>query len=198
MREFARLIQPREPDAHDGVMLLCECNPEPLHQNAFYDGFYSDTYVSNVFAFAPTGKIFLAFINYPGSWHDAMIVAPVLQEIKERLNGMKICVGQGFLHSGGMNVVFVGPIYRKRISDLSHALRPRMIRMFNVHTDLRQAAEWRCKICRVFGQWKCRLPSDAHKRHDLLEVIALLHNYRTHHENNNQITTVFSTEYEGY
>ena len=36
---------------------------------------YKDTICNNVFAFSPTGKIFYAALNYPGSWHDSQVSA---------------------------------------------------------------------------------------------------------------------------
>jgi hypothetical protein len=49
-----------------------------------------------------------------------------------------------------------------------------------------------------FCSLKARLPSDKNKRHDIIEAIVLLYNFRTHHEGCNEITTVFSYDYQKY
>jgi hypothetical protein len=36
-------------------------------QEKYYNGYHGDTTVNDVFAFAPTGKIIFAAINYVGS-----------------------------------------------------------------------------------------------------------------------------------
>ena len=61
----------------DGVSFLSECTDERIEQNAFYRGYNCDTTVNNVFAFGPDGKVFFAVINFPGSWVDDALIAPI-------------------------------------------------------------------------------------------------------------------------
>ena len=64
MREYADVIQAREPLADDvigymdGVSFQMECTSKHVQQNAFYYGYNCDTMVNTVFAFGPDGKVF--------------------------------------------------------------------------------------------------------------------------------------------
>jgi hypothetical protein len=44
-----------------------------LVQSQFYNGWTHGHYVSNVFVFAPDGKIICCVINAPGSFHDSTV-----------------------------------------------------------------------------------------------------------------------------
>lgn len=73
MRNYARMVNLREPEVDnvigfvDGLAIYCECCDDPFQQNAQYNGYHHDTTVNNVFAFAPTGKVIFACINFPGT-----------------------------------------------------------------------------------------------------------------------------------
>jgi hypothetical protein len=205
MERFAAMVHRREPLVDDvigfmdGLSIPCACSSEQKKQSSYYNGYYSDTTVANVFAFGPDGKIFLACINFPGSWHNSNVVSPILERLKERLDGKKICVDQGFPRQGFMEDVLVGPISQRQAELLSDVLRNAVIQRSNVYTSLRQASEWGMRSLQGgFCRLKARLPSDENKRHDIIEAIVLLHNFRTHHEGCNQITTVFSDDYQEY
>ena len=79
MVQYAEITSSPEPlvnniiDFVDGVSILVQCPEDEDIQNAYYNGYYHDTMINNVFAFAPTGKIIYASINCPGSWHDSNI-----------------------------------------------------------------------------------------------------------------------------
>ena len=50
----------------------------------------------------------------------------------------------------------------------------------------------------TFIRMKSRLPSNERKRKQILTVIIILHNFRTHVVGLNQIATVFNVEYDAY
>ena len=54
--------------------------------------------VNNVFAYGPDGKVFLAAINFPGSWADGSLTSRFLGYLKAKIRDYKICVDQGFPH----------------------------------------------------------------------------------------------------
>ena len=89
MEYFARLIHQREPEVDDvigfmdGLSLVSECTSDVFEQNAMYNGYHSETMVNNIIAYGPDGKVFLAAINFPGSWHDGSITANILPLIKD-------------------------------------------------------------------------------------------------------------------
>ena len=88
MREYASMVQAREPSVDDvigfmdGVSLSSECTDEWVEQNEFYCGYDSDTMVNNVFVYGPDGKVFFAAVNFPGSWADGALTARILASIR--------------------------------------------------------------------------------------------------------------------
>jgi hypothetical protein len=71
MREYADMIQAREPLADDvigfmdDVSFQMECTSERVQQNPFYCGYDCNTMVNNVFAFGPSGKVCLPQLTFP-------------------------------------------------------------------------------------------------------------------------------------
>jgi hypothetical protein len=147
MHHFASLVQGREPQIHDvigfmdGVALSTECSSEQVVQNAYYNGYHSDTMVNNIFAYGPDGKVFLAAINFPGSWHDGSITTNLMPYIKQWICGFKICVNQGFLRSGDANKVLVSSYSRRTAQRLACNLWPFLLRHSSIYTSLWQASE---------------------------------------------------------
>jgi len=152
---------------------------------------------NNVFAFGPDGKIFLAALNFPGSWHDSSLIARLLPKLKEKIKGKKICVDMGFPRSGDAHDILVGPYSKKKAKKLSPVLKKILLKRSSYYTSLRQASEWGMRALQgSFPRLKKRLPSDSKLRSIVLEAIVLVHNYRTHIIGLNQINTVFNEEYE--
>jgi len=120
MEYFARLIHQCEPEVDDvigfmdGLSLVSECTSEVFEQNAMYNGYHSETMVNNIIAYGPDGKVFLAAINFPGSWHDGSITANILPYIRERIGNYKMCIDQGFPRSGDASFTLVGPISHRQ------------------------------------------------------------------------------------
>ena len=89
MGVFTSMVNNRESLIHDvigfmdGVSLKTECTSEKVVQNAFYSGYECDTVVNNVFAYGPDGKVFIAAINFPGSWADGLLVHIFLFDSQE-------------------------------------------------------------------------------------------------------------------
>ena len=52
----------------DGLKLYLEPVNDPLIQNAYYNGWTHDTYIGNLFVFAPDGCIAIRIINAPGKF----------------------------------------------------------------------------------------------------------------------------------
>ena len=80
LKEYANLVHAYEPNLPygavgfvDGLNLLIFNPLDPDTQNAYYNGWLADTYCSNIFVFAPDGRIIYQVLNAPGSWHDARI-----------------------------------------------------------------------------------------------------------------------------
>jgi len=84
----------------DGVSLATECTSERVIQNAFCSWYECDTVVNNVFANGQDGKVFIAAINFPGSWADGLLSALFFYSVCRRIGPYEICVDQRFPHSG--------------------------------------------------------------------------------------------------
>ena len=202
---YAEMVQAREPLADniigfvDGVSIQVQCSDEILAQNSAYNGYHHDTACNNVFAFAPTGKIIFAAINYPGSWHDAQVCHELIDWVIEHIGAFAFCVDQGFRRSGPLYGKFVGPISKKARAALSEHVRDLLMRKHGVYVSLRQASEWGMRALQgTFARLKSRLTSDKEKRKVILEGCVYLHNFRTHYVGLNQIATVFNPHYHQY
>jgi hypothetical protein len=178
------MVQVREPLVDDiigfmdGVSFPAECTDNCIAQNAMYCGYDCDTMVNNVFAYGPDGKVFFAAINFPDSWADRSLTLRFLHQMKRRMASYKICVDQGFPHSGDAYGTFVGPITKKATRCLHHDVRNYLLLISNVHTSLRQASEWGMRgLQGTFPRCKKRLPSDPALRCLVIEAIVLIHNF---------------------
>ena len=205
MEMYAEMVRSREPLAHniigfiDGVAIPVQCSDDENEQNAYYNGYYHDTTVNNVFAFSPTGKIIHASINFPGSWHDSAVCFSLCEKMIEDVHVFAFCVDQGFPRSGLLYDKFVGPLSRRAKAALAAEVKDLIIRQHEVYISLRQAAEWGMRALQgSFSRLKSRLTSNKQKRHAIILCIVLLHNFRTERVGLNQIAAVFNAEYEQY
>ena len=78
--QYAAMVASREPAVRncigfvDGLALPTQwCSSIEEAQGAYFNGYHHDTTVNNVLAFAPTGKVMWAAVNFPGSWHDSTV-----------------------------------------------------------------------------------------------------------------------------
>ena len=87
MRLYAGMVYRREPLVKnvvgfvDGLSIAIMEDEDS--QATSYNGFYGDTRCNNVFA--PTGKIFYAIINNPGSWHDTQVAFPLVMVVLAKI-----------------------------------------------------------------------------------------------------------------
>jgi len=183
----------------DGFSLVSECTSEVLEQNAMYNGYHSETMVNNIIAYGPDGKVFLAAINFPGSWHDGSITANILPYIHERIGNYEMCVDQGLPRSGDASFILVGPISHRQAQRLAANLQQYLLTISNVYVLLHQASEWGMRgLQGAFPRFKKRLPGNAFKQSLVIQSIVSIHNFRTEIVGLNQIRTVFDPEYERY
>jgi len=205
MEYFARLIHQCESEVDDvigfmdGFSLVSECTSEVLEQNAMYNGYHSETMVNNIIAYGPDGKVFLATINFPSSWHDGSITANILPYIHERIGNYEMCVDQGLPRSGDASFILVGPISHRQAQRLAANLQQYLLTISNVYVLLCQASEWGMRgLQGAFPRFKKRLPGNAFKQSLVIQSIVSIHNFRTEIVGLNQIRTVFDPEYERY
>lgn len=203
---FSRLIQQREPllpdqlfGFVDGCSFPCATADDADVQNAYYNGWKSGTYVNNVFVFSPTGKIIFASINAPGSWHDAALCGDLYELLLDETKtteGLAIVADTAFPRSGPLARKIVAPT---EFDTVSHATNVAIeeIKRHQLIVSLRQAAEWGMRALQgTFGRLKTQLTSHNSTRFQIILSIVLLHNFRTKYVGLNQITSVFSDDYE--
>lgn len=88
MAECSKLVERREPLLKtsfgfvDGLNIPVLQSSDSDIQNAYYNGWLSGCYVSNVFVFSAKGKIIYAAINKPGSWHDSNVARSLYDKLR--------------------------------------------------------------------------------------------------------------------
>ena len=143
--------------------------------------------------------MFIAAINFPGSWADGLLCAHLIDSIRRRIGPYKICVDQGFPCSGEAWNILVGPMNERSARRLHPSVRDYMLKVSNVFTSLRQSSEWGMRALQgSFPHCKKPLLGNCKMRRRVLESIVPIHNFRTDLVGSNQISTVFDPEYEGY
>jgi hypothetical protein len=154
---------------------------------------------NNVLAFAPTGKVIYACLNFPGSYHDSTVAADLIDITIRKIGIYAFCVDSGFPRGNELYDKFVGPISKAQKKQLSPILRTHILRQVEVYVSLRQASEWGMRALQgTFPRLKSRLCSDKPKRLNTIYGAVLLHNFRTHYVGLNQIAEVFNPLYEEY
>ena len=86
--------------AVDGLKLRLQKPGDDRVQNYFYNGWTSDHYMSNLFAFAPDGTIPTCILDVPGSLHGSTVanlggLYTLLTDVYER-NGGKVVMDSAF------------------------------------------------------------------------------------------------------
>jgi hypothetical protein len=120
MENYAHMVNQREPSVDniigfvDGFSTPIECNDEIIEQSNEYNGYHHDTMCQNVFAFAPTGKIIHASIDFPGFFHDSQVAMDLIDVVIRKIGTYAMCVDQGFPRSGDLFDKFVGPCSKKQ------------------------------------------------------------------------------------
>ncbi|KAG6917546.1 hypothetical protein DXG01_002183 [Tephrocybe rancida] len=65
----------------DGLKLPVQTSADEDIENATYNGWLSEHFISSVLAFSPEGPIIAANLNAPGSWHDAHVAQPIFEKL---------------------------------------------------------------------------------------------------------------------
>jgi len=84
----------------DGLKLLVQSSGDDTEQNAYYNGWLHDHFVSCVYVFAPSGHIVAQSLNNPGSWYDSLVamngkIYNILEDVYGA-NGGKCIVDSAF------------------------------------------------------------------------------------------------------
>lgn len=196
--EFKAVVEDRFPlldDAAfsmDGLKVKLENAGNPFVQNRYYNGWKSETWVVNVLCFTPDGKIVLAGLNMPGSYHDSKVahqlgVYETLRTLHTRI-GVKTVVDSAFDTSDRNRDLF----YK---SGVLPSLRdgPQAIARNAQATSFRQCSEWGMQAVQgLFPRVADVLKfEEKGERGRILLSIFLLYNLRCSRVGQNQLDSVY-------
>ncbi|CEP19132.1 hypothetical protein [Parasitella parasitica] len=181
----------------DGLNLPIQEPENEVEQNAYYNGWKSGCYSSQVLVFTPDGCICYVRGNCPGSWHDAEIAVKLYQNLllPRCPEPYRLLADAGFpcTKSYKEKILRVPKKSEMKKLQVDDELRNR----WKAITKHRQAAEWGMRAIQSgFGRLQLKLPADKAKRGQILFVVWRLHNFRTRLVGINQISTVYFRKWE--
>jgi hypothetical protein len=202
IERFAKLIRTRHPllthgfGFVDGLHLPIAKSQSLEVENAYYNGWCSSHFTSNLFAFAPDGTIIHATVNAPGSWHDSAISTNLYTELIDNTpEGYYLIADTAFTTTRADLAPKLRTPPKKDFVRYSCDPRAAMleIKFYEQLVSARQAAEWGMQCLQgSFGRLKMPMPADdAQFRQLLIMLCARLHNARARIVGINQIRTVY-------
>ena len=122
--------------ASDGLKLLIQEPIDDRKQNQLYNGWKHTHNINCVFVFSPDGKIRLALLNAPGTFHDSTMADYGIYEGMERVfnrTGAKVVVDSAF-NIGRRNFLLK--------SSQQDPMDDEGLRVNRAATSVRQLSEW--------------------------------------------------------
>ncbi|KAI0370996.1 hypothetical protein BV20DRAFT_943271 [Pilatotrama ljubarskyi] len=179
----------------DGLKLAVQVSADEEIENATYNGWLHDHFITNILSFCPKGTLIHAILNAPGSWHDAKVA----RELYERLLN----------HTPPGYYLVADTAFPRTTPDIQQHIRapvksddplpddPRERRSFVLMSrqllSCRQSAEWGMReIQGSFGRLRIPLPIDkAPQRLKILTVIVRMHQVRVRRVGISEIRNVY-------
>lgn len=178
--------------AMDGLKILIQKAGSEIEQNNFYNGWKSDHFVTNLFLFAPDGKIKAAYFNAPGAFHDSTLadrggIYDDIDEVFTRTGG-KVVVDSAFASTDSEALI---KSHQNIFDNQGNVLQNPSLNQ--QATSLRQMAEWGMRALQgSFPRLRDRLIYENRgERKLILQSIILLYNYRAAKVGQNQIQSTF-------
>jgi hypothetical protein len=174
----------------DGLKLyLQQCGVGPI-QACFYNGWQHDHYVSNIFAFAPSGLIVCCSINAPGCMHDSSVAD--YGKVYDKLEQQYVVTGGKGVVDSAFSRRRHGFLIKSSQTVATNAPR-RQVLVQRDATSLRQTAEWGMRGFQgSFPRLKDRfMYEETGERMLMLLTTVHLYNFRTRYVGLNQIRSVF-------
>ena len=183
----------------DGLKNKIRQSPDPFTQNRFYNGWKHEHWIVNLFIFTPDGKIVMAGLNCPGSFHDSKVarelgIYDTLQDLYAT-TGAKTVVDSAFLlpdedmfYKSGQSPQFTGNVDRDVLA----------VAISSEATSFRQCSEWGMRAVQgTFPRIKDFLYYEEEgERGRILLSICLIYNLRCARVGQNQLRTVFNNQVE--
>ncbi|KAF9484657.1 hypothetical protein BDN70DRAFT_825117 [Pholiota conissans] len=183
----------------DGLNLPTQTSNDPDIENATYNGWLSEHFISSVIVFSPEGLILDANVNAPGSWHDSRVARPIYEKPHhDTPDGFYLVADTAFprgtqdIEGRIMAPIKAGQRFRGTTKEIEERfLYDRELLAY------RQTAEWGMRsIQGSFGRLRLPLPiDDSDFRANLLETCFRLHNLRTRKIGINEIQKVYMSEW---
>ncbi|CAA7260816.1 unnamed protein product [Cyclocybe aegerita] len=175
-------------------ILLSE-SPDQEIENATFNGWLHEHFVSSVIAFGATGSIIACRMNAPGSWHDARVARPIFEKLRTKTpEGYYLVTDTAFPRgTDQIQGRIKAPMKSGTRLPADEKERAQVKAFDRQLLSLRQAAEWGMRgIQGSFG--RLRIPLDINhvsRRGDILEACARLYQIRARRVGINQIRNVY-------
>jgi hypothetical protein len=177
--------------AVDGCKMNIQASTNELIQSQYYNGWTHGHYVSNVFIFAPDGKIIGCVVNAPGSFHDSTIsdhgIYEKLEFLYEEYNAKTVA-----------DSAFIGTRPYLVLSGDDHvATTAQEVLIKKDATSIRQMAEWGMRQIKAKFPRLCHgiIPlEDAGQRRIDISLMVRLYNHQVQTIGMNQILSTFMPE----
>ncbi|KAF5348195.1 hypothetical protein D9758_014669 [Tetrapyrgos nigripes] len=179
----------------DGLKLPVQTSSDEEIENATYNGWLHEHYISNVLCFSPEGVIIACRLNAPGSWHDSRVAHSIYNKLLTRTpEGYYLIADMAFPRGTDQIAGCIcAPIKEGTRLPADPIECSNLILVNQQLLSFRQTAEWGMRsIQGSFG--RLHIPLDVNDdagRADLLELCFRLHNLRTQTVGYNQIRSVY-------
>uniref|UniRef100_A0A7S4AMZ1 DDE Tnp4 domain-containing protein n=1 Tax=Pseudo-nitzschia australis TaxID=44445 RepID=A0A7S4AMZ1_9STRA len=192
--KYPALGDPKVWGAADGLKVMLQKSSDWSVQNQHYNGWTADTYINNVFVFAPDGRIRMCTINAPGSWHDSTMAEYGIYDGLEELfnqHGVRVVVDSAFRLASQ-------PFLIK--SSQTDPDNTQGIVLNRQATSLRQLSEWGMRMIQgSFPRLKERLRLEEFgERKIILHLTVLLYNHQASTARINQILNTLMSRTQGF
>ncbi|KAF7340349.1 hypothetical protein MVEN_01954100 [Mycena venus] len=179
----------------DGLKLLCQTSDNPEIENATFNGWLSEHFITNVIAFVPLGTVIAAKINAPGSWHDSRVAQPIYEKLRTRTPDGFYLVADTAFPRGAQQIegkirapIKAGQRMQGTVAEIEERLA-----FDRELLSYRQTAEWGMRgLQGSFG--RLRIPLEINRQRecgDLIEICLRLNNLRARLVGINQIRNVY-------
>jgi hypothetical protein len=182
----------------DGKNYRIEQSGVALIQNATYNGWLHDVFVTGVACFSADGLVRWAKLNFFGSWNDGEMSRPFCEKL---CNPAKNAPNHGVVSDTAFPVTneMVGkimtPLKEGDIEKAPQHLRAILLKISGACTSIRQGAEWGMgAVPKVYRILERKLPHDCIKRGLLLNVLYKLYNFRVRTTGISQIRNYFNSD----
>ena len=152
--------------AYDGLKLLIQEPTVDQKQNQLYNGWKHTHNINCVFVFSPDGKIRLALLNAPGTFHDSTMADYGIYEGMERVfnrTGAKVVVDSAF-NIGRRNFLLK--------SSQQDPMDDEGLRVNRAATSVRQLSEWGMRM--IGSSFPCLKDPLLYEKNDRMVILHLM------------------------